>query len=413
MPEILLIRHAESETNRAGIWNGRSEAALSAEGEASLERLAKRFSTQTFDLVLSSPLQRAMLTAEALSPNIEIDEDLIEIDLGEWEGMTHDQVVSDHRELLAEAVTGRDVRMGFTGESLSDVASRSRATIDRLAARLGPHGRAAVVTHGGVLQSLLDPFLRGRRRRTHTFVANTSITRLVWGGDRQRLGSFNDLGHLGPRSALVDGHLAAGRPVLALIRHGQTTANIEGRWQGQADSELNELGQSQASALRDWYGTWDTVYSSPLGRAQSTAGYLAKNEIVTVDGLMELAMGQWEGLTSPEIGERAPQLMDSIFRDGLDLRRGQDGESWGEMTHRFANTVHSLTPARSGPTLVVAHGGAIRAYVGSLTATHDSHAESLYTPPNTSVTHVAMTEEGPLLLDYAVAAHLEGLSLPT
>jgi probable phosphoglycerate mutase len=260
------------------------------------------------------------------------------------------------------------------------------------------------------MQGVLDPYLQGRRRRSHAFVANTSVTRLTGTEKRPRLGSFNDLGHLGPRSILVDQHLEAGRPVIALIRHGQTTANIEGRWQGQGDSELNELGHSQAAALKEWYGTWDTVYSSPLGRAQTTAGYLANNGIVTVDGLMELAMGQWEGLTSPQISEHHPQLMDSIFSDGLDLKRGEDGESWGEMTHRFANTVHSLSPAPTGPTLVVAHGGAIRAYVSSLTATRDSHAESLYTPPNTSVTHVAMTEDGPLLLDYAVAAHLEGLS---
>jgi broad specificity phosphatase PhoE len=58
---------------------------------------------------------------------------------------------------------------------------------------------------------------------------------------------------------------------------------------------------------------------------------------------------------------------------------------------------------------VVAHGGAIRAYVSSLTATTDSHSESLYTPGNTSVTHVAMTPDGPLLLDYGVASHLEKL----
>jgi broad specificity phosphatase PhoE len=63
-----------------------------------------------------------------------------------------------------------------------------------------------------------------------------------------------------------------------------------------------------------------------------------------------------------------------------------------------------------GPTVVVAHGGAIRAYVSSLTVTADTHSESLYTPGNTSVTHVAMTAEGPLLLDYGVAAHVEKLS---
>jgi broad specificity phosphatase PhoE len=60
--------------------------------------------------------------------------------------------------------------------------------------------------------------------------------------------------------------------------------------------------------------------------------------------------------------------------------------------------------------VVVAHGGAIRAYVGSLTSTTDSHAESLYTPKNTSVTHIAFTEDGPLILDYGVATHLETLS---
>ena len=410
MPEILLIRHAESETNRSGIWNGRSDARLSPDGEASLEDLAKRFSTQNFDIVLTSPLERAVRTASAVSSEFEVEDDLIEIDLGEWEGKTHDEVTVDHGEELAAAVRGGDVPMGRTGETLTAVSARSWSTVNHLVSRLAPRGRAVVVTHGGVLQSLLDPFLRGRRRRAHSFVGNTSVTRLLWSGERARLGSFNDLGHFGPRSRLVTDHLDAGVPVIALIRHGQTSANLEGRWQGQADSDLNELGHSQAAALRDWYGTWDTVYASPLGRAQTTAGYLANNGLVTVDGLMELAMGQWEGLTSSEIGDRWPGLMETIYEEGIDLKRGEDGESWGEMTHRFANTVHSLAPATSEPTLAVAHGGAIRAYVSSLTSTRDSHAESLYTPPNTSVTHVAMTSDGPLLLDYAVAAHVEGLS---
>ena len=410
MPEILLIRHAQSETNRDGIWNGRVESQLTPEGESSLDALQRRFSHQEFDVVLSSPLDRARRTAAAVAEEHEVEDALIEMDLGRWEGQTYREVIDEDGDLLADVMAGKDVRLGGDGETVAEVSTRVWATIQRLVDRLGPRGRGAIITHGGVMQGVLDRYLQGRRRRAHAFVANTSITRLTGTEERPRLGSFNDLGHLGPRSSLVDEHLAAGRPVIALVRHGQTTANIEGRWQGQADSELNELGHSQAVALKEWYGTWETVYSSPLGRAQTTAGYLAKNGIVTVDGLMELAMGQWEGMTSPQITEHSPQLMDSIFSHGLDLRRGEDGESWGEMTHRFANTVHSLSPAPDGPTVVVAHGGAIRGYVSSLTATRDSHAESLYTPPNTSVTHVAITEEGPLLLDYAVAAHLEGLS---
>jgi broad specificity phosphatase PhoE len=410
MPDILIIRHAESVTNRDGIWNGRIESSLTPEGEASLEALHDRFSHHSFDVVLSSPLDRARRTAAAIAAEYEVEDDLVEMDLGQWEGKTYQDVIEQDGDLFAEVMAGRDVRLGGDGETVAEVSARVWAAIQSLVDRLGPKGRGVIVTHGGVMQGVLDRYLKGRRRRTHAFVANTSVTRLTGTEERPRLASFNDVGHLGPRSRIVSDQLAAGRPVLALVRHGQTIANIEGRWQGQADSELNELGHRQAAALRDWYGTHPTVYASPLGRAQSTAGYLAENGIVTVDGLMELAMGSWEGLTSPEITERWPELMDTIYKDGIDLRRGGDGESWGEMTHRFANTIHGLEPAGSGLTVVVAHGGAIRAYVSSLTGSGDSHGESLYTPPNTSVTHVAITEEGPLLLDYAVATHLEGLS---
>jgi broad specificity phosphatase PhoE len=132
--------------------------------------------------------------------------------------------------------------------------------------------------------------------------------------------------------------------------------------------------------------------------------------VVTVEGLKELDMGRWEGLTSDEIFETWPDLMETIYRDGVDLRRGETGESWGELTGRFKTSVQGLEPSQKEPTMVVAHGGAIRAFLSSLTATTDSHSESLYTPGNTSVTHVAMTPEGPLLLDYAVSAHLESLS---
>jgi broad specificity phosphatase PhoE len=252
--------------------------------------------------------------------------------------------------------------------------------------------------------------LAGHDRRVHTFAGNTSITRLVWTWEIPRLAGFNDMAHFGPRPHIVQEHLDKGDTVLALIRHGQTRANIEQRWQGQGDWGLDDLGHRQARALRDWYGEATTVYASPLGRAQATAGYLARNGMVTVDGLKEIDMGLWEDLTSDEIFEKWPDLMRTIYQDGVDLKRGETGESWGELTGRFRATVDGVTSATAEPTVVVAHGGAIRAYVSSFTSTTDSHSESLYTPANTSVTHVALTEGGPLLLDYAVSAHLEGLS---
>ena len=410
MPELLLIRHAESETNRSGVWAGRSDGSLSEAGEGSLESLARRFSNQKFDLVLSSPLERARHTAAAFSRDVEIADELIEIDIGGWEGKTREEVLAVDDHLIRQARVDRDQAWGETGESLNEAEGRAFGALEDLAGRIGERGRAVVVTHGGLINAVLHRFLAGPGRRAHAFAGNTSVTRLVWTFDRPRLASFNDLGHLGPRSRIVVEELAADRPVLALIRHGQTQANIEGRWQGHGDWDLDELGHSQAMALRDWYGTSDLVYSSPLSRAQSTASYLANNGVVTVDDLKELGMGKWEGLTSPEVIEQWSGLMETIFRDGVDLRRGEDGETWGELAYRIRNAIHSLKPAHGVPTVVVAHGGAIRSYVSSLTATTDTHAESLHTPKNTSVSHIAFHEDGPLILDYAVATHLETLS---
>ena len=111
------------------------------------------------------------------------------------------------------------------------------------------------VTHGGFIQEVLQRYLAGRGQRVHAFAGNTSLTRLIWSFDRLRLAGFNDLAHFGPRPTAVSEHLEKGDPVLALVRHGQTRANTEGRWQGQGDWGLDELGHRQAKALRDWYGT--------------------------------------------------------------------------------------------------------------------------------------------------------------
>jgi broad specificity phosphatase PhoE len=410
MTDITLIRHAESQANVDGMWNGQIDGPLSEAGEASLDAIGKRLHEREFDVVVSSPLERTRRTAAAFTADYEVWDSLMELDIGRWEGLSRDQILAEHGDYLRTAIAGRKLRMGETGESLSDLHRRATGAIDALAADLGEDGKAAVVTHGGFIQEVLQRHLAGRGRRAHVFAGNTSLTRLIWSWDRPRLAGFNDLAHFGPRPTVVTEHLEKGEPVLALIRHGQTRANTEGRWQGQGDWGLDETGHRQARALRDWYGTFPTVYTSPLGRALSTAEYVASDGVIPVDGLKELDMGRWEDLTTDEIYETWPDLMGTIYQDGVDLRRGETGESWGELTGRVRETVHRLAMSVDDPTVVVAHGGAIRAYVSSLTQTIDSHSESLYTPANTSVTHIALTDTGPLLLDYAVSAHLEGLS---
>ncbi len=405
--EIVLIRHAESQGNVEGLWHGRTDGPLSEGGEVSLDALGKRMSQWDFDMVISSPLTRARRTAYAVSEEVVIDDEFIEMDVGDWEGRSFEEVELESYDQLRASFEDWTVPMGVTGESLMEVGRRAYAALDRVFAGLSDNQRAIVVTHGGFIQSLLHRFLPAKGRRVHPIAHNISLTRIVLQFGRPRLASFNDTGHLGPRSRSVEHHLLEGNPVLALIRHGRTKANTERRWQGHGDWGLDEVGRAQAESLGEWYGRAAAVYSSPLRRAMSTAEPIALDGIVPVDGLKEMNMGEWEGLTTEEIAERWPSMMEAIYRHGVDLRRGTTGESWGELTARVAAAVEAIEPAEGEPTVVVAHGGAIRSYISSLTATDDSYSESLYTPANTSITHVAMTEHGPELLDFAVASHLE------
>lgn len=299
--------------------------------------------------------------------------------------------------------------MGETGESLDQLRHRALHAVDGLLQSMAAGQRVAVVTHGGFLQAVLGRHLAGEGRRVHALTSNTGITRLIEQFGRVRLASFNDTGHFGPMPASARQHLEAAEPVYALIRHGRTQANAEQRWQGQGDWDLDEVGVAQADALGAWYGRHSTVYTSPLRRASSTAQRVAVDGVVEVEGLKEINMGLWEGMTTPEILEKWPDHMEEIYRRDVDLPRGQTGETWGQLTRRMSDALGNLETSEDTPTVVVGHGGAIRAYVSSLTKTDDTHAQSLYTPGNTSVTHVAMTSRGPEILDYAVAAHLEGV----
>ncbi len=96
-----------------------------------------------------------------------------------------------------------------------------------------------------------------------------------------------------------------------LWRHGQTTWNLEHRFQGQTDIPLDAVGEAQADLAARRLATLepDALYSSDLVRAQQTAAPLARltGLPVTLDkDLRERFGGDWEGLSDTEIRERYP-----------------------------------------------------------------------------------------------------------
>ncbi|MGH8927740.1 MAG: histidine phosphatase family protein [Acidimicrobiia bacterium] len=409
--EVWLVRHARSEANAEGKWQGRIDGGLDTVGLEQLERLATRAARFKFDVVLSSPLQRAVKTAAVFGHPV-VEPALIEIDLGRWDGLTTAELLHAHRTDLESFGRGEEVRFGTTGETPSEIAARIYSVVDRLFERLQPGQRAVAVSHGAALDAITHRLFGRDRggRRLGGLSDNTGITRLVRRFDRIRAASFNDTGHLGNRPPAVRSALESERPALVLVRHGQTMANVEGRWQGQSDWGLDQVGLGQVAALADWYGRPDRVVSSPLGRALETARVLSDAPEVHA-GLAELGFGPWEGLTTDEVRAGFAQLFDDIFLRGQDLPRGVSGESWSQLTERIRTTIASISPEPGKLTAAVTHGAAIRSYLADLSGGGWATAGSLETPANASVTHLVMGERGPLIVDFSSAVHLETIPI--
>ncbi len=142
-----------------------------------------------------------------------------------------------------------------------------------------------------------------------------------------------------------------------LIRHGQSTWNSLGRWQGQADPPLSSEGREQAIQCRPAFealGHLDLLGSSPLVRAADTAKLLAPaREVVIFDWLTERFAGPWQGLTRAEIGEQWPGYLD-------DGRRPEGYEDDPMMLTRVRPGLEELAAAYPGQRLVlIAHAGVI------------------------------------------------------
>jgi len=154
-----------------------------------------------------------------------------------------------------------------------------------------------------------------------------------------------------------------------LVRHGETHWNREHRFQGHADGSRNETGRDQAHALADALAgeRFAAAYSSPLRRAVETA------EIVTArlgiafeasDGLMEVDVGSWSGLTTTEVEQRFPQgfrLWKETWAGGW-----TDGETYDELGARVVAELLVVAERHAGErVLAVTHGGAIRSVLAA------------------------------------------------
>ncbi len=193
---LLLARHGRTEWHRDNRYVSRTDIGIDETGLEQARTLARRAKEESPALVLSSPLKRAVLTAEpaaaACGLELETDDRLRELDFGDWEGKTFDEIRSEDPERAERFLYSAE--HGFPGgEPLEDGARRILEVFEDL--RLSHAGLAVlVVAHNTLLRLGLCAALGvplGDYRRRLPRVVNAAISEVRFGEDGGALYSFN------------------------------------------------------------------------------------------------------------------------------------------------------------------------------------------------------------------------------
>lgn len=197
-----LVRHGETEWNRARRIQGHSDPPLNERGSAQAARLSGRLAETAFSAVYASDLGRTMQTAESVVGDSGLAvapvPELREFAYGEWEGLTFAEAEARDPGGFAERMMRQKAEYAPPGgESVGEVVARVRAFHDCVRARHGSGERVLMVGHGGSLLALLVCLLGIPTEHLVRFRLNTASLSVVRTfGDSGVLELWNDTSHL-------------------------------------------------------------------------------------------------------------------------------------------------------------------------------------------------------------------------
>ncbi len=146
-----------------------------------------------------------------------------------------------------------------------------------------------------------------------------------------------------------------------LLRHGMTLGNQLGQYVGSTDVDLSTDGINQLKNLKQKYdyGNPQLIFSSPLKRCKQTLEILfGDREVITVEGLRECNMGDFEGKTTKELVDD-PRFMDWV-QHGAAPPNGEDNKTFStRICTAFVETVRDILKAGKKESVICAHGGVI------------------------------------------------------
>jgi len=153
-----LIRHGESTWNAAGRWQGHADPPLTSRGREQVAELAVELHGGGIELLVASDLARTRQTASILGQHLGLepryDGGLREIDAGLWSGLSRAEIVQRDAAALARFDSGDPEAPAGGAESRRQASRRARRVLAGLRASR-PDAGVAVVTHSGVIESLL------------------------------------------------------------------------------------------------------------------------------------------------------------------------------------------------------------------------------------------------------------------
>ena len=160
---VVLWRHGQTDWNIKNRFQGHSDIPLNEVGNYQVQLAARLLADMQPTKIISSDLQRAQVTAQALSDlvklPIEVDQDLRETNGGKWEGKTGQENREADFLNFVRWIDGDNNPAGETGERRTDVAIRAVSAIDRALAGGGDEQVLIVATHGGTARCVLGQLL--------------------------------------------------------------------------------------------------------------------------------------------------------------------------------------------------------------------------------------------------------------
>ncbi len=373
---LIFVRHGLSSFNKEGRIQGRSDlSTLTKEGQLQAEAAGKIISSIPIDAIYSSPLQRASETTKIILKQHQsklkatYTDELLEIDLGPWSGLTKDELNNLYPKKLsiwekAPKELSIDREDGTKFQPVKELLFQAENFLKYLfKAYSNSNKTILIVAHNAILRCLLlklinEPSQGFRRiKLDNASISICNINFNSWEDRQVQIQCLNNIAHL--QSSLPK---KGNKKRVILVRHGETDWNKEGRFQGKIDIPLNQNGKDQAKAASKFLKNtiFHKAFSSSLSRPKETAQIILKEhpgiEITLKDNLKEIGHGKWEGKLESEIKSDWPDLLKTwkIFPEKVQM---PDGENIKEVSRRsITGWIEICKDLKKNETaLVVAH----------------------------------------------------------